>query len=257
MRTVILFSLFLLLAVPVRVSSSAQGGTGMDPNAFHLTLTTEPSTVQAGQQVNVMLQLTDAFGAPVTEFEIVHEKKVHVIIIREDLQKFTHAHPEPGADVVLSSIVSFPEGGTYFFHVDFTPRDGKGVTLMSELRVEGSATQAPPLEPFVPGRVQTDELLADVAVQEMKSVRRISFALMGLDATPVSDLEPYLGAMGHLVVVSADGRKYVHAHPVGGGKPNEVMFDVLFPGSGLYKGWGEFQRAGKVLVVPIVLSVEM
>lgn len=257
MRTVILFSLFLLLAVPVWTASSAQGGTGMDPNAFHLTLTTEPATVQAGQQVNVMLQLTDAFGASVTEFEIVHEKKVHVIIIREDLQKFTHAHPEPGAAGVLSSTVSFPEGGTYFFHVDFTPRDGKGVTLMSELRVEGSATQAPPLEPFVPGRVQTDELLADVAVQEMKSVRRISFALMGLDATPVSDLEPYLGAMGHLVVVSADGRKYVHAHPVDGGKPNEVMFDVLFPGSGLYKGWGEFQRAGKVLVVPIVLSVEM
>ena len=42
-----------------------------------------------------------------------------------------------------------------------------------------------------------------------------------------------------------------------GGKPNEVMFDVLFPGSGLYKGWGEFKRAGKVLVVPIVLSVGM
>lgn len=257
MRAVILFSLFLLLVAPVWTVSSAQGGTGMDPNAFHLTLTTEPATVQAGQQVNVMLQLTDAFGAPVTEFEIVHEKKVHVIIIREDLQKFTHAHPEPGADGVLSSIVSFPEGGTYFFHVDFTPRDGTGVTLMSELRVEGSATQAPPLEPFVPGRVQTDELLADVAVQEVQGARRISFALMGLDTTPVSDLEPYLGAMGHLVVVSADGRKYVRAHPVDGGKPNEVMFDVLFPGSGLYKGWGEFQRAGKVLVVPIVLSVEM
>lgn len=256
MRAVILFSLFLLLAVPVRAASSAHGGTGMDPDAFHLTLTTEPAVVQAGQQVNVMLQLADAFGAPVTEFEIVHEKKVHVIIIRDDLQKFTHAHPEPGANGVLSSIVSFPEGGTYFFHVDFTPRDGKNVTLMAELRVEGGATPAPPLEPFVPGRVQTDELLADVAVQEMNGARRISFALMGLDATPVSDIGPYLGAMGHLVVVSADGRKYVHALPVGGGKPSEVMFDVLFPGSGLYKGWGEFQRAGKILVVPIVLRVE-
>ncbi len=257
MRTLILFSLFLLLAVPVQAASSAYGGTGMDPNAFHLRLTTEPATVQAGQQVSVMLQLTDAFGAPVAEFEIVHEKKVHVIIIRDDLQKFTHAHPEPGADGILSSIVSFPEGGTYFFHVDFTPRDGKNVTLMAELRVEGSATQAPPLEPFVPGRIQTDDLLTDVSVQEMKGARRVSFDLMGLDATPVSDLEPYLGAMGHLVVVSADGRTYVHAHPVDGGKPNEVMFDVLFPGSGLYKGWGEFKRAGKVLVVPIVLSVGM
>lgn len=112
-------------------------------------------------------------------------------------------------------------------------------------------------KPFVPGRIQTDDLLTDVSVQEMNGARRISFDLMGLDATPVSDLEPYLGAMGHLVVVSADGRTYAHAYPVDGGKPNEVMFDVLFLDQGFTRAGESSSRANGVLVVPIVLSVGM
>jgi len=229
---------------------------GIDSSAFHLTLEAEPEVIQAGQQVEIALRLTDAYGAPVSEFEIVHEKKLHLIIVREGLDKFTHTHPEPGPDGTMRTAMTFPEGGTYYFYADFTPRDGNGVTLMAELRVEGEASPAPPLDPYVPGMVQTDELLANVGIDAGQGMHHVSFALMDLNETPVTDLEPYLGAMGHFVVISADGSKYVHAHPLTTDKPNEVAFDVHFPGPGIYKGWGEFQRGGAVLLVPVVMQID-
>jgi hypothetical protein len=63
--------------------------------------------------------------------------------------------------------------------------------------------------------------------------------------------------MGHLVVLSADGREYVHAHPLDKSeKPNLVVFDVHFPAAGLYKAWGQFQRQSMVYTVPVVIQVD-
>jgi hypothetical protein len=235
---------------------SGHSGHGVDPGAFYLSVTSEPETIQAGQQVVITLRLTDAYGAPVSDFEIVHEKKLHLIIIREGLDKFTHTHPEPGPDGTMVTSMTFPDGGSYYFYADFTPRDSKNVTLMAVLRVEGDASPAPPLDPYVPGKVQTDELLADVGIEAGQGMHRVSFKLMDLSEAPVADLEPYLGAMGHFVVVSADGQKYVHSHPTDGAEAGTVVFEVHFPGPGIYKGWGEFQRGGTVLLVPVVMQID-
>jgi len=254
--------IFALIALLLTCGWSAQlfaatghSGHGFNPNAYHMLLSSEPEAPQAGEQVVVTLKLTDAHGAPVSDFEIVHEKKLHLIIIRQGLDRFTHTHPEPGPEGTMVSSFVFPEAGTYYFYADFTPRGGSGVTLMSELRVEGAPVSAPPLSPYVPGVVQTDELLADVGISTAQGPHRVSFALLDLNEAPVTDLEPYLGAMGHFVVVSADGRQYVHSHPTTGGETNEVVFDVHFPGPGIYKGWGEFQRGGVVMVVPVVMQI--
>jgi hypothetical protein len=256
-------SLFPLLFVLILCAGSTQlfaatghVGHGVDPNAYHLLLSADPPTPKAGEQITVTLKLTDAHGAPVSDFEIVHEKKLHLIIIRQGLDKFTHTHPEPGPDGTMVTSMTFPDGGTYYFYADFTPRDGKGVTLMAELPVEGAASAAPPLEPYVPGLVQTDEMLANVGIEAGQGMHRVSFALMDLAEAPVTDLEPYLGAMGHFVVVSADGRQYVHSHPTDGAEANTVVFDVHFPGPGMYKGWGEFNRGGAVQVVPVVMQID-
>ncbi len=228
---------------------------GIDPGAFHLTLGANPESPRAGESTEVTLKLTDAYGAPVSDFEIVHEKRLHLIIVREGLDKFTHVHPEPGPEGTMVTSMTFPEGGTYYFYADFTPRGGSAVTLRAELRVEGAASPAPPLNPYVPGVVQTDELLADVAVSPVQGLHRVRFGLKDLSEAPVTDLQPYLGAMGHLVILSSDGQSYVHAHPADDGDPSTVAFDVVFPGPGIYKGWGEFQRGGAVLVVPVVMQI--
>jgi hypothetical protein len=37
------------------------------------------------------------------------------------------------------------------------------------------------------------------------------------EVRPITDIEPYLGAMGHLVILSSDTRMFLHAHPMEGG----------------------------------------
>jgi hypothetical protein len=80
------------------------------------------------------------------------------------------------------------------------------------------------------------------------------------DATtgaPVNNLEPYLGAAGHMLVVSDDGATAIHAHPEGGPTSGPtVTFEPMFPAAGLYKLWVQFQRKGQVVTAPFVIAVE-
>jgi hypothetical protein len=73
---------------------------------------------------------------------------------------------------------------------------------------------------------------------------------------PPPDLEPYLGALGHLMVVHQDGETFVHCHPderAPATEPGVIRFLARFPKPGLYRGWGQFQRAGRVITTDFVL----
>jgi hypothetical protein len=74
---------------------------------------------------------------------------------------------------------------------------------------------------------------------------------------PVDDLEPYLGAQGHLLLASADLAIAAHSHPVAEisapGGPT-VVFQVLFPRAGEYRMWVQFQRRGEVLTAPFTIA---
>jgi hypothetical protein len=73
----------------------------------------------------------------------------------------------------------------------------------------------------------------------------------------VTDLEPYLGAMAHFVIVSENTQDFLHAHPVGGIKTGSSVISTItnFPRAGIYKLWAQFQRQGQIVTVPYVLSV--
>ncbi|GAA2466355.1 hypothetical protein GCM10023100_74820 [Actinocorallia cavernae] len=72
------------------------------------------------------------------------------------------------------------------------------------------------------------------------------------DGHPVGDLQPYLGAYGHLVALRAGGLAYLHVHPSGEPgdgttKPGpEVSFTVTAPTAGRYRLFFDFQHEGKV-----------
>ncbi len=103
---------------------------------------------------------------------------------------------------------------------------------------------------------------------------------------PADDLQNYLGALAHFVIISEDMKDFVHAHPVAKGekmdgmkmdgmqmdesKPHdhekmtgetkkvsdsEVSAHTGFPRAGIYKLWAQFQRGGKVINVPFIVRV--
>ena len=135
--------------------------------------------------------------------------------------------------------------------------------LEGVLEVPAKKERVRPLGPFVVIARQEDGLLrlfdAEIAVTGGKTAAptTLSFRVLDPAGSPVADLEPYLGAMGHLVLISGDGKEYVHVHPLA--KPavaGTVGFEAHFNKPGLYKGWGQFQRKGKVHHVPFVLRIE-
>ena len=95
---------------------------------------------------------------------------------------------------------------------------------------------------------------------------------------PVTDLQPYLGSFGHLLIMSDDLVHHVHSHPldmansddetgplalmlpmgvdVSGlrGGP-EITFEGLMPRPGLYRAWAQFQRRDEVYTFAYTFAV--
>ena len=80
---------------------------------------------------------------------------------------------------------------------------------------------------------------------------------------PVKNLQRYLGAFGHAMMLSEDMTEHVHAHPeemlegttiTDGGGP-DLVFHALFPKPGHYRIWLQFQRNDMLSTVPFTVRV--
>jgi len=237
-----------------------QHGHANDAGGSALMVHAEPADFQAGEPVALTLMIHRPDGSMVNDFETVHEKKVHLIIVREGLDEFAHIHPELDNTGNMRATFSFPVGGRYLLYADHKPSGGRQATAVAEVNVPGDAPTPRKLSPNVPGTVKGGNITAKVSVDNARSggETKIAFSLADSEGKPVTDLQPYLGAMGHLVVISADGKRYVHAHPLNADRttPSVVEFEAHFTASGLYKGWGQFRRQDKVDTVPFVIRVD-
>ena len=80
------------------------------------------------------------------------------------------------------------------------------------------------------------------------------------DGQPVTTLEPYLGAFGHLVALRDGDLAYLHVHPHGdapaAGETSgpEVVFEATIPNPGRYLLYFDFQVDGQVHSAPLVLD---
>ena len=263
----------VILALLAGCSSKHSGGhqdkTG-DPHADHdmskmggmagmLMVKTDPAKVKAGQPTRLSLMIHDAGGAMLKDFEVVHEKRIHLIVVRDGLGQFAHIHPDIDSAGNLTVTYAFPTGGKYRLYADYKPMGKDQATAIAEVKVSGDSPAAPELVPNAPGKVTGGGMGAKVAFEKAKAgaETKITFSLLDATDNPVTDLQPYLGAMGHLVIISADGKLYVHAHAVEGKSANGVVeFEAHFTKPGIYKAWGQFQRAGQVFTVPFVLKVD-
>ena len=197
-----------------------------------LLVTSEPAKPNAQAITKMRLMLHDSKGQMVKEFEAVHEKLAHFIVVREGLDQFAHLHPVVDPDGMMSVDYSFPVGGTYYLFLDYKPKGQLPATAQAKIEVEGAAPAPPPLVRNVPGALQGDGLDAQVTLipSQGDSAQTMTFLVTDSSGKPVSDLQPYLGAMGHLVVLSANAKEYVHAHPKDvSGADGKVPLEVHFP----------------------------
>ena len=257
MQSCIRLAALCLLFFPVLASAQpVQGAHGAKYGEYQLRVTTEPESVQAGAPFQLTLNILDPNGAVFSDFEENPNKFFDLIIVRDGLDEFARLSPGQGPDGSFGGPLRISVPGRYFLYVDFTPRGGSPVTAMAELTVQGAAPAAPALTPHVPGRIATNTLGAEVGVEKAPGAHRIELKLSQPDGNPVTDMEPYLGARGMMVFISADGTEFVRGNIVEGGNATAMTFEAHFPRPGLYKAFGEFLRAGKLHELPFVLNVE-
>jgi hypothetical protein len=226
--------------------------------AAQLIVTTDPSSPSAGQPVTLRLMIHAPDGTMVRNFDVLHEEKVHLVIVRDGLDHFAHIHPAVDSKGNLTVTHAFPAGGNYGLFADYKPAGGAQSIATGSVSIGGQSPPAPPLNPNAPGEVQADGLRAQVSAAPLRagSPARVTFSLRDDRGKPAA-LEPYMGELGHLMFIGVRTRRYVHVHPAGGDATlGTVTFEAHFPEPGLYKGWGQFKHHGRVRVIPFVLNVE-
>ncbi|MGX6444414.1 hypothetical protein ACWM35_14500 [Neobacillus sp. K501] len=207
----------------------------------------------------VQLKIVDKSGKPIEKFDINHEKLLHLIIVSKDLSYFNHVHPEYKGGGFFEIKNDFPAGGEYRMVADFKPTDGGSMTKMEWVQVEGEQLNPVPvtvnesLVDTVDGKRVTLMIDSPAAGKELS----LKFSLNDeMTNQPIMDLEPYLGSIGHVVVLSENGERYLHVHAIEGqGSGPEALFETEFPESGVYKIWGQFQKEGQVFTVSYVVNV--
>jgi hypothetical protein len=241
-------------------------------------------------------------GEPVKDFEIVHDKLMHLIVVKKDLSWFNHIHPKHEGNGVFTVATTLPSGGDFKLYADYTPKGGEQEVAPHELSVEGVSTAGPKLvadkatgawltkkviahpegEPQAKGGATYEVALMPMPAKlEVGKDAMLHFQVRDAKGQPIKDLQPYLGAMGHAVILSEDTKSFLHSHPMAEGEEHDmskmgdgkmdmskmkesappksggpdVMFHTNFPTAGLYKAWGQFMHKGKLITAAFVVNV--
>lgn len=232
----------------------------MSPDDVKLEWRYSPESPKPGEETTIELSLYDAAGKPIEKYDVNHEKLLHLIVVSGDMKEFMHLHPEYVGKGKFEVAASFVKSGAYKLFADFIPAGSRQMTVTSSLTVSGQAQAAEPLEKDDALMKVVDGVAATLEVSSLKAGQEsdLTFTLSD-DKTkkPINDLQLYLGAIGHVVILSEDMGRYLHVHPKDGNESGPTAeFATSFPEPGLYKIWGQFQRGEKTFIVPFTVEVE-
>jgi hypothetical protein len=186
-------------------------------------------------------------GQPVTEYDELHERTLHLIVASRDLAQYAHLHPTLGVDGRWTVELPAFEPGTFRAFADFQPTGADQYTLGVDLNLPGKVAPEEPLPEQLADTVAGLDVRLDWSGTEAAvSVRR--------DGEPVAT-EPYLGAAGHLVVLRSGDLAYLHVHPLNDATTDVVRFAVDVPSAGTYAMFFDFQVDGVVHTAHFAVDV--
>ena len=260
-----------------------------DVRDYQLDFTTLPSVVKPGQKATLRFRIFHpGTGEPIKKFEAVHERQYHLFVISQDMEYFQHIHPEEQPDGTWTIEVTLPKAGYYKVLSDFLPSGGASQFIARPLVTAGYVGDlAADSAHLVPDAVLTKTvyditatLTTDPPTFVVGQYGHLTFHLAdAATGRPITDLQTYLGAFGHTLIMSEDMADYVHSHPLDilaqpdddGGPPQFVIppgadlealrggptvtFEGLWPKPGRYRAWTQFRRNDQVSTFSFTFDV--
>jgi heavy metal-binding protein len=260
-----------------------------DVRDYQLDFRTVPAVVKPGQKTKLLFRIFHpGTGEAIKKFEVVHERQYHLFVISQDMEYFQHIHPEEQADGTWSIDVTLPKAGYYKILSDFMPGGGSSQFIARPLVTAGYAGDlAGASAHLVPDTVSsktvdgmTATLTYDPTVFSAGQYVHLNFHLTdAATSRPITDLQTYLGAFGHTLIMSEDMVDYVHSHPLDilakqdddSGTPQfaippgsdleklrggpDVTFEGLMPKPGRFRAWTQFRRNDKIYTFAFTFNV--
>ncbi len=254
------------------VGEDTSAPTAQSHRSFTLKSDASSKSFQPKQPTTYTFSIIDDQGTTVKDFATVHEKIMHLIVVRKDLAEFQHVHPVFNKATGLFTLanLTFPTDGPYRIFPDFTPASGQmgpdgtplGVTLHEDVNVGNLANDKP--QPLADTRMSKTfqgyqvQLMPNPTPVTANTSTTLTFAV-NQAGKPVTNLEKYLGALGHTVVLREGDLEFLHTHALDenvGNQTGKVDFAVTFPTAAKYAVFSQFQHQGKVLTTHFVVTAE-
>ncbi|WP_051102687.1 hypothetical protein [Parafrankia elaeagni] len=278
----------------------SEGGYTFDPDEL---------TWPAGRSRAYTFRIIGPDGRPLTAYTRAHEADLHLIVVRRDLTGYQHLHPTRNAAGTWSVPLRLAAPGVYRVFADFVPAvsgagshasdssdssDSSGssdgaqasVTLGADVTVGGNLTPTALPAPSTTATVAGGYTVTMSGEADRREGSELAF-VVARNGRPVTDLEEYLGALGHLVVLREGDLAYLHAHPLtrtppptaaastaastaasagatatsaAAGDGDEdgdpaLSFATRFPSAGSYRLFLDFRHAGQVRTAEFTMTV--
>lgn len=214
-------------------------------------------SLEAGVPVVLRLTPTTPAGVVLQPLDLVHEKPWHLIAVRNDLGWFAHVHPQPVDSGSYQAELTFPTGGEYTIFNDLKPTGHAAGVVPLHLTIGGLAALSVASDAGTTER-HVGPLTITLASPHAHTGATVLSIVVARDGVPVSNLQPYLGALGHLVVIDQSVTTYLHSHPLTEGATSggpKVAFHTEFPAAGQYRAWFQVQYEGQVLTADFPIDV--
>lgn len=226
-----------------------------NPEDIQVAMTSLPQTIEAGKPAQLSFSITENGKNAILETQ--HEKKIHLIIVDESLTWFHHIHTLEQADGNYTAIETFPYSGKYFLYIDFKVSDLPGTVNKKEIEVAGNVaikpdTASKKLVSKVDGYTIKLENGNNIKSNEQQL---LNFTIeKDLKMISAKNIQPYLGAIAHIVLISKADKEFLHIHP-SSTETYPVQGETYFEKAGIYRMWVQFQIDGKVTTADFTIQV--
>lgn len=223
-------------------------GLAVSERGYTLRVVSEP---RPGTDRPLRFVIEGPDGEPVTAYDEVHDRPLHLVKVRRDFLGYQHVHPSMAPDGTWTARMTLLPGSNRVL-ADFTPSGGPSLVLGTDVQLAGEVDPLPGADVVRSARVAGYRVTLDGELHPGEAGQ--------LDATvtrrgePVTDLQPYLGARGHLVALREGDLGYLHVHPLESGAGPEIRFVVEVPSAGGYRLFLDFKHGGVVRTVGFVVE---
>ena len=224
---------------------------GLQVSEGGVTLDVLTGGLTTGRTADFAFRILDEDGHAVTAFQPTHDKLMHLVVARRDLSGFQHVHPEMAADGTWRIPLTFASAGDFRVFADFQRAgEDEGHTLGADVPVAGAYAPAP----LPPAALTAEVGDYRVTLSGELTPGTTSRLTLSVDrgGEPVTDLQPYLAAYGHLIALRQGDLAYLHVHP--DGEPGDgktppgpaIVFYAEVPTAGTYRLYLDFRHGDVV-----------